>query len=480
MYQNLWIFGAVCFLAACASGPCPAEASARPNILYINIDDLGWRDVGFMGSTFYQTPNLDRLAKQGMVFTNAYAPASNCAPSRACCMSGQYTPRHGVFTVGTSERGDARTRKLIPTPNRTALADQQITIAEALKTAGYRTIHLGKWHLGKNPRTQGFDVNIGGNSSGAPRGGYFSPYKNPQLPDGPKGEHLPHRLAEEAVKFLEDGNNRPFFMYFSMYSVHTPLQAPKDTIAKYKKRKGGPGQSHATYGAMVEHMDQCVGRVLTKLDELGLTDDTLVLFCSDNGGIAKISSQAPLRAGKGAYYEGGIREPMIVRWPGKTKPDTKCDVPVHGVDFFPTFLEAAGVSAPRGKLLDGVSIVPLLTGKGTLGERALFWHFPIYLENYGSNAGNRDPLFRTRPGSVVRLGNWKLHEYFEDGELELYNLETDLGETTNLADKRPDKVKELHGLLKQWRKQTKAPVPTEPNPKYDAEFEKKKIKSSSK
>lgn len=475
--RRVCLMGLVGLLAACSLESCTARRYQKPNILYINIDDLGWRDVGFMGSDFYETPNLDRLADQGMVFTNAYAPASNCAPSRACCMSGQYTPRHGVFTVGNSERGNARTRKLIPTPNRIDLPDEQITIAEALKAAGYRTIHLGKWHLGDDPCTQGFDINIGGSHAGAPHS-YFSPYRNANLPDGPAGEHLPERLTDEAIRFLEERSDRPFFMSFAMYSVHTPLQAPKETIARYKAKPASPGQSNATYAAMIEHMDTSVGRLLAKLDELGLAENTLVLFTSDNGGVAKISSQAPLRAGKGAYYEGGIREPMILRWPGITQSGSICEVPVHGVDFFPTFLDAAGVTVPQGKLLDGVSFLPLLTGRGTFAERALFWHFPIYLQNYGRNEGNRDPLFRTRPGSAVRLGQWKLHEYFEDGGLELYNLETDLGETTNLAAGHPEKVKQLHDLLKQWRKKTNAPVPTQPNPKYDAAFEKKQIEQS--
>ena len=448
-----------------------AEKIPRPNIVFINMDDLGWMDVAFMGSKFYETPNIDRLASEGMIFTNAYSNAANCAPSRACVMSGQYAPRHGIYTVGSSERGSARTRKLIPTKNRTDLPDDNVTIAEALKTSGYITATMGKWHLGADPKTQGFDVNVAGGSAGHPST-YFSPYRNRRLPDGPKGEHLPHRLTSEAIKFIEANKARPFFLYLPYFSVHTPIQAPKDITAKYKTKGPAGGQGHAAYAAMIESADTNIGRLMKKIDQLGLRENTVVIFTSDNGGVVKISSQAPARAGKGSYYDGGIREPLIVRWPAKIKAGSKCDTPVIGIDFYPTLLEAAGTKKPEGKLLDGVSLMPLLTQSGKLAERALFWHFPIYLQNYGANDGSRDPLFRTRPGCVVRLGGWKLHEYFEDGGLELYNLADDLGERNNLADKMPDKTKELHAIMLRWRKETKAPVPAEKNPKYDPNYKK--------
>jgi len=444
-----------------------AGGAGKPNILYINADDLGVMDVAYAGSKFYQTPNLDRLAAEGMVFTNAYAPAANCAPSRACCMTGLYPPRHGIYTVGSSARGSRKLRKLVPTANTTVLADEHVTIAEALKANGYRSISLGKWHLGADPRTQGFDENVGGTTRGGPPS-YFSPYRNPALPDGPKGEHLPARLAAETINIIRANKDRPFFVYLPFFSVHSPHQGRKDLVAKYKGRPPGPGQGHATYAAMIEAMDAAIGKVLAAVKALGLVENTLVLFTSDNGGISRISKQTPFRAGKGSYYEGGIREPMIVRWPKVVPASSRCDVPVHGIDFYPTFLEATGTPRPKGKRLDGVSLMPLLKQTGTLPARPLFWHFPIYLQ--ASSAGNhegRDPLFRTRPGCVMRLGPWKLHEYFEDGGLELYNLDTDAGERKNLAAAMPEKVKELHAIMKAWRAKTGAPVPTELNGAYD-------------
>ncbi len=449
-------------VAAAKRGPGP-----RPNIIYINADDLGVMDVSYAGGTFYETPNIDKLAKQGMTFTNAYAPAANCAPSRACCMTGQYTPRHGIYTVAGSARGRAAFRKLVPTPNTTILADKHVTIAEALKATGYRSITLGKWHLGEDPRTQGFDENVGGGTSGSPKT-YFSPYKNKNLPDGPKGEHLPDRLATEAIKFITANKARPFFVYLPYFSVHTPLQARKDLKAKYEAKSPTPGQRHTTYAAMIEAMDLSIGRVLKSLTDLGLAGNTLVLFSSDNGGICAISKQTPFRAGKGSYYEGGIREPLLVRWPGHVKPGSRCDVPVHGIDLFPTFLDVTQTPIPAGKTLDGYSLVPLLTGEGGIPARPLFWHFPIYLQAYNVGGDEaRDPLFRTRPGCVMRQGKWKLHEYFEDGGLELYNLDTDVGERKDLAVAEPQKAAELHAIMKAWRKKVGAPVPTAPNAAYD-------------
>lgn len=448
-----------------------ARAAERPNIVYINVDDMGWKDLGVMGSRYYETPNIDALARQGMLFTNAYAPAANCAPSRACCMSGQYTPRHGIYTVGNSDRGDARTRKLIPTTNRTILPDEIVTIAEVLQANGYTTCHVGKWHLGQDPRTQGFDVNIGGNTAGNPRS-YFSPYRNKNLEDGPEGEYLTDRLTTEAIAFLEAIKDGPFFLSMAFYAVHTPLQPKKERVGKYEAKGSYDGQGNANYAAMVETLDENVGRLMKALDRFELTGKTFVLFTSDNGGVYRITRQRPLRAGKGSYYEGGIREPMFVRWPGKVDAGSRCDTPVSGIDFFPTFLEVAGIAKSEGKVLDGLSFVPLLTQTGSLPERPLFWHFPVYLQ--GGNEETRDRVHRTRPGSAMRLGDWKLHEYFEDGGLELYNLKDDVGEKHNLIDTQPDKARELHAILKRWRRETNAPVPTEPNPKYDAAFDQKR------
>jgi len=466
-------YGAATLQAGVWAASRSAAAERKPNIVYINIDDMGWTDLGYMGSRYYESPHIDRLASEGMVFTNAYAPAANCAPSRACCLSGQYTPRHGIYTVGVSERGNAKHRKLIPTKNSTVLPAEQVTLAEALRAGGYVTCHAGKWHLGEDPKTQGFDVNIGGNHAGHPRS-YFSPYRNPDLPDGPKGEHLTDRLTDEVLGFLEANKDETFFLHFAPYSVHTPLQAKADVIEKYKGKEPSDRHNHAVYAAMIETLDENIGRLMQKLDDLKLRDNTFVLFCSDNGGVYKVSKQWPLRAGKGSYYEGGIREPMIVRWPGKVAATTTCDVPVCGIDFYPTFLDVARLEKPAGQPLDGVSLMGLLTGTGGLAERPLFWHFPVYLE--GGNAQTQDVLFRTRPGSAVRLGDWKLIETFEDGGvLELYHLKDDLSEKHNLAKQKPRKTEELHGLLKAWRRKVNAPIPAQANPRYDAQAEKAAI-----
>ncbi|MBN1352581.1 sulfatase [candidate division KSB1 bacterium] len=460
---------------ATALGPAILRAEKnkpQPNIIYFNVDDLGWTDTGFMGSRFYETPNIDRLAAEGVVFTNAYAPAANCAPSRACCLTGQYGPRHGIYTVGKSERGSAEYRKLIPVPNRTVLPDEAITIAEALKTGGYVTCHAGKWHLGDDPRTQGFDVNFGGSTYGLPRS-YFSPYQNKYLPDGPEGEYLTDRLTSDVLTFLEQVRNRPFFLHFAFYSVHTPIQPKPEKAAPFKLKKGDLQHHHADYAGMIASVDENIGRVMQKLDELGLSENTLILFCSDNGGVFRITRQYPLRAGKGSYYEGGIREPMIVRWRGVAPAGRLCAVPVSGIDFYPTFLDAAGIPVPRGKVLDGLSLMSLIQQQGTQTERPLFWHFPVYLQ--AGNGETRDPLFRTRPGSAVRFGPWKLIEYFEDGAIELFNLESDIGEHHNLSDLVPEKARELNQLLRAWREDVKAPVPTRKNPAYNEAAEKQAI-----
>lgn len=437
------------------------SADERPNVIHINIDDLGVMDVGFMGDKRYSTKNIDKLASQGMVFTNGYAPAANCAPSRACVLTGQLPMRHGVYTVGSSERGKASTRKIIPTENTLHVDDSNLVLPEAFKKAGYVTCQIGKWHIGKDPKTQGVDINIGGSSWGHPKS-YFSPYKNPQLADGPKGEYLTDRLTNEAIKFLKENKDKKFFLYFPYYTVHTPLQGRKDLVQKYKDNK----DLNANYSAMIECLDENIGRLMTVVDELGLRENTIVVFTSDNGGIRKVSKQDPFRAGKGSYYEGGTRVPFAIRWPKKIKAGSRVDTPVTGLDFYPTYMDILGLKL-EGKTLDGDSIKPLLEG-GPMKERPLFWHFPIYLQAYSvGNDGSRDPLFRTRPGSTMRLGKWKLHEYFEDGAYELYDLSSDIGETNNLASSMPEKVNELAAILNKWRTKHNAPVPKELNPKYD-------------
>ena len=449
--------------------------AGRPNIVFFFIDDMGWTDLGFMGSKYYETPHIDRLAKESMVFTDAYANAPNCAPSRACLMSGQYSPRHGIYTVGDPARGNAQFRKLVPTPNETVLGDEFVTIAEALKPAGYTSASMGKWHLGADPTTQGFDVNIAGKEWGSPSGGgYHSPYKYPNLVNPKPGEYLTDRLTEEANKFIEANRKQPFFLYLTHYAVHTPIQGKKDVTEKYRKRKGRNGHDNAAYAAMVESVDDSVGSVLAKLDELQLSDNTVVLFFSDNGGYQGATRNLPLRGGKGMLYEGGIREPMIVKWPGVTRPGSRCDEPVIGVDYYPTLLEIAGAKRPQGYTLDGLSFAPCLRdAAATLDRDAIFWHFPAYLQGNPARDGRgcREPNrpFRTTPGGAIRMSDWKLIEFFEDGGLELYNLKDDLAESTNLASANPGKVKELHNAMLAWRQRVNAPVPTERNPKYDPE-----------
>ena len=449
-----------------------AQTSRKPNIVYINVDDLGYQDLGFMGSKYYQTPNLDRLAKEGMVFTQAYAGAANCAPSRACLMSGFNTPQHGIYTVEDSERGDARTRKIVPTVNQTVLEDTIYTLAELFHDQGYVTATFGKWHLGNDPTSQGFDVNVGGSERGSPgKNGYFSPYNIDHLPDGPEGEYLTDRLTTEALQFLEENQEKPLFLYLPYYTVHTPIIGKKALIDTFERKKIGYGQDNPVYAAMIASLDENIGRLLAKLDQLELREKTMVVFTSDNGGIRDISYQDPLRAGKGSYYEGGIRVPLIVRWPGKISSETTCNTPVSNLDFYPTFQTLLEVKPLQSEALDGVDISPLLEGK-EISERSLFWHFPVYLQAYNPEEDDgRDPLFRTRPGSVVRRGHWKLHHYYEDDSLELYNLEKDIGETTNVADDFPEIRNELHQLLQKWLQDRQVDVALPLNPSYDEAFE---------
>lgn len=445
------------------------QAAPSPNIVFINVDDWGWADAGFQGSEFYETPNIDALADSGIAFRHAYAAAANCAPSRACLLSGLYTPRHGIYTVGNSDRGKSRNRRLIPTKNTTILDDSIVTIAEELKQAGYETVSIGKWHLGPNPLTQGFDINIAGSKAGHPRG-YFSPYRNPNLTDGPQGEHLTDRLTTEAIRILQSPRNAPLFLYLPFYCVHTPLQGKADLIAKYQAKGGSKGQGNATYAAMIETLDSNIGRLISAIEAAELRENTMVILTSDNGGIRAVSQQGPLRAGKGSYYEGGIRVPLVVSWPGEIKPKTESSVPVSGIDFYPTLLQVANVESPMNRQLDGQSLLPVLRQSGRLTQRALYWHFPVYLQAYKPGLdGSRDPLFRTRPGSAMRWGNWKLHEYFEDGGIELYDLASDPGETTNLADEQPEKRDQLLAKLNQWRIETAAPVPRQTNPNFRSE-----------
>ncbi len=452
------------FIVLTANGD-EVSGKSRPNIVIINIDDMGWLDVGFMGSKYYETPNIDRLSSQGMVFTNGYAAAANCAPSRACLMTGEWTPRHGIYTVDNSDRGKSRDRKLIPIPNTVTLADDILTIPEVLKKNGYTTCHAGKWHLTDDPLKRGFDVNIGGSHAGNP-GSYYPPYKNVSSLQAPSpGYYLTNLVMDKTLDFLKTVDNKPFFLYYAPYAVHTPIQPVKELLGKYANKPEWNGQKNVEYATMVENVDQQVGRLIDQLECRGMMDNTFIIFTSDNGGVYNITKQWPLRAGKGSVYEGGIREPLFFVWKGKIKGGSQSDIPVSNLDFFPTILRVAEINSVESKILDGESILPVLTGSGTMKERPLFWHFPIYLE--GGNKECQDTIFRTRPGSAVRLGDWKLIQYFENNDLELYNLKDDIGEKNNQASSNTEKTRELLDLLMKWRNEIGAPVPFQLNPNFE-------------
>ncbi len=439
-----------------------AEKQSVPNFIIILIDDMGWKDLGCFGSTFYETPHCDKLAAAGMRFTNAYAACPVCSPTRASILTGKY-PARLHLTDWLPGRTDRPSQKLLRPKFQQFLPLDEVTLAKALKPQGYVSASIGKWHLGGEahyPDKHGFDVNVGGTHTGSPPAGYFQ-FKTPTLTARNDQEYLTDRLTEEAEKFIETNKDRPFFLYLAHYGVHIPLQAKKDVIAKYQARaKPNQEQNNPIYAAMVESVDDSVGRVMKKLEELKIADRTVVFFFSDNGGLSvkegpntPATSNAPLRAGKGYLYEGGIREPMIVRWPGVVKPGGVCDVPVSSVDFYPTILEMAGVKTGEKPVIDGVSLLPLLKQRGDLKRSAIYWHYPHY-----SNQGGR-------PGGAVRAGDFKLIEFYEDGKLELYNLRDDIGEKTDLAARMPEKTKELHQMLVDWRKSVDAQMPT-PNPDY--------------
>lgn len=445
-----------------------AGAHGKPNIVYINADDLGWTDLGVQGSTYYETPNIDKLATSGIRFTNGYAAAANCAPSRACAMSGQWPQRHGIYTVGTSERGKSKDRKLIPIKNNETLADEILTLPEVLQQAGYFTAHVGKWHLTEDPLTQGFDINIAGFHGGSPsKGGYHSPYHYPNIKNIEKGEYLTDRLAEEAVQIIQHQKDKPFFLSFTTYTVHTPIQGRKDLVERFTAKKSNKLHNNVEYAAMIHSLDIAVGRIVETLKKEKLLENTLIIFTSDNGGHRGVTSNSPLRSGKGSYYEGGIREPFFFSWAGKIEAGQVDDTPISNLDLFPTLTAAVEAPIPEGKILDGANLLPLLTEGKAIAERALYWHFPVYLQAYRKNdQETRDPAFRTRPGSVVRSGDWKLHHYFEDNSIELFNLKEDPSEEVEISKTNPQKTQKLLQLLKEWQKNTNAPIPSKLNPDY--------------
>ena len=449
------------FCATCVA--LTHAAARRPNIVFILADDLGYTDVGCFGTRYYETPNIDRMAANGIRFTSGYTCGPNCAPTRAALMSGQYGPRTGIYTVGSIERFNWRSRPLRPVDNVTRLPRAKVTFARSLKKAGYATAIFGKWHLGDDgpyhPSQRGFDEAI------VSAGVHFDFVTRPPV-EYPKGTYLADFLTGKGVDFIRRHKDGPFFLYLPHFAVHKPLQAKENLIAKFKPKAPVGGHNNPIYAAMVASVDESVGRVLAVLDELKLAENTLVIFSSDNGGVGgyvregiktagDVTDNTPLRGGKGMLYEGGVRVPYIFRWPGKIPAGTVCDQPINSVDLYPTLLEVAGAEPPADYPLDGVSYFKALTsgGKADLGRDAIFWHFPGYL---GAGAGS----WRTTPGGAVRAGDWKLQEYFEDGHLELYNLRDDIGQTNNLAAKLPGKAEELHARLASWRQAIKAPMPT--------------------
>jgi len=469
----IFLLGLIPLVAS--SAPKPAKLPARPNLVFVLADDLGWKDLGCYGSTFYETPHLDQLAAKGMRFTDAYAACSVCSPTRASILTGKY-PARLHLTDWLPGRGDSPNQKLKRPLILHQLPLEEVTFAEAFREAGYRTGFIGKWHLGGPdffPEKQGFDLNIAGCAQGSPPS-YFSPYRIPTLPDGPHGEYLTDRLTDEALKFIAGAGGKPFLVYLSHYAVHNPQQAKPELIAKYRakaaglptpagpeflpegKRRARQIQNQPVYAAMVESLDESVGRVMQKLSELGLERNTVVVFTSDNGGLSTSegtpTSNVPLRAGKGWHYEGGVREPLLIRWPGVTEPGSLCRVPVISTDYYPTFVEIAGLPLRPRQYVDGVSLVPLLKG-GAQPERPLFWHYPHY-----SNQGGA-------PGGAVRLGDLKLIEWYEDMRVELFNLSDDPGEQHNLAAAMPAKAAALRRQLHEWRDSVKAAMPT-PNPAF--------------
>lgn len=464
-----------------------AKPARRPNVVFVLVDDLGWKDVGCYGSSFYETPNVDRLADKGVRFVNGYASCPVCSPTRASVMTGKYPARLGL----TAHIGDAkpehwkRNTRLVPASYTDHLPLEQTTVAETFRAAGYATFHAGKWHLGSKdkywPEYQGFDINIGGWAQGGPFGGkqYFSPYGNPRIKDGPDGEHLPDRLATDTVRFIESHRHKPFFAMLSFYSVHVPLVAREDLRKKYARKRNPFGetatpiyrmdgktrvreiQEHSIYGAMVEAMDEAVGKVMTSLEELHLMDDTIVVFTSDNGGLSTgdmgisrdqgwPTSNAPLRCGKGWLYDGGIRVPLIIKPQADIPAERTSNAVASSIDFLPTLAEMAGITLEDTESIDGVSLAQTFQRPipDPLTDRSVFWHYP----HYGNQGGG--------PGGAIRKGDWKLIEWYETRDTELYNLKDDLGEVEDLSDQHRDIHDELYKELVAWRTSHKVQMPS--------------------
>ena len=448
----------------------PAASAASPNIIMVLVDDYGWTDVSYAGSKLYETPHIDKLAARGVKFTNAYSACTVCSPTRASLLTGKYPARlHITDWIAGHQRPHAK----LKVPDWTKfLPREETTIAETLKAQGYATACIGKWHLGNAtegyPDAHGFDFNGGGYERGQPPS-YFAPYKIPTLKEGPDGEYLTDREAVEVCNFIEANKAKPFFVYLPHYTVHTPIQAKKEKIEKYKAKiarleaEGQLGaQKNAAYAAMVESLDEAMGAIVAKLDELKLSENTIILFTGDNGGLIGPTDNKPARVGKGSAYEGGVRVPLFIVAPGIAKAGTTCAEPVITSDLYATMIELAGVkNDPRGEAkVDGLSLVPLLKDPtASLERNEIYWHYPHY------HPGGATPY------SAVRSRDWKLIEFFEDGRLELFNLKEDLSETTDRSKAEPAKTAELAGKLKAWRTEVGAQLPT-PNPQHDPEKEK--------
>ncbi len=468
--------------------------TAKPNVIFILLDDFGYSDLGCYGSKFYETPNIDRLALRGTRFTNAYASCPVSSPTRASVMTGKYPVNTGItdwIPGRQATQSSSKDDKLIARPFRQQLESDELTIAEVVKKNGYKTMISGKWHLGSDPKywpeNQGFDINKGGYSAGQPNksnnsNGYFSPYGNPRLEDGQDGEYLTDRQTDEAIKFIENSADKPFFVYLSYYAVHNPMQGKDELVRKFTRRADSLGltekqaftrekdwirstmsnnfkeriiQSNPVYAAMIYSVDENIGKLTRRLEELGIEDNTIIIFTSDNGGLSTSEGSPtcnfPLRAGKGWLYEGGIRVPLIVKMPDKINQPKEINTPVSSIDFYPTIAELTGSKDYETKI-DGVSIIPLLNS-GEIKERPLYWHYPHY-----SNQG-------VEPGSAIRLGNYKLIDNFERERQELYDLSADLSETNDISSANPEKTMELFALLNDWRKRTGAKM-MDPNPAW--------------
>ncbi len=454
-------------LALLALALSAASAFAvQPNIIFIMADDLGYTDTGTFGSTYYETPNIDKLATQGLKLTSHHH-AQNCQPTRAALMSGQYGPRTGIYTVGGIDRFDWQTRPLRPADNVTSLPLNITILPQPLKAAGYATAMFGKWHLGESsghhPGERGFDEAL------VSDGKHINFQTNPKT-DSPKDAYLADFLTDKALDFIQRKKDSPFFLYLPHFGVHSPYQAKKKLIEKFNAKPGVAGHNDPVYAAMIASVDESVGRIMAKLDELKLSDNTVLIFTSDNGGVGgyereglmkkggDVTDNTPLRSGKGSLYEGGTRVPFIVRWPGVTPPATTCNIPTIHVDLYPTLVEIAAAQAPADQPQDGESLVPLFKNPSTTLKRAaIFQNFPGYL---GAGANT----WRTTPVATIINGDWKLMEFMEDKHLELYNLKDDIGETTNLASTQPDQAKTLLAKLHAWQTEIKAPMPTPNTP----------------